>query len=54
VGLISASGYQTWEQSSKRIEAENRLLTWDKLNAKMDEVPMEKNPVCEGYVMGVN
>ncbi len=26
---------------------ENRLLMWDGLNAKMDEIPLEKNPECE-------
>ena len=26
---------------------ENRLLMWDGLNAKMDELPLEKNPGCE-------
>jgi len=26
---------------------ENRLLMWDGLNAKMEELPLEKNPECE-------
>jgi adenylyltransferase/sulfurtransferase len=26
---------------------ENRLLMWDGLNAKMEELPLEKNPDCE-------
>ena len=26
---------------------ENRLLMWDGLNGKMDELPLEKNPGCE-------
>ena len=32
---------------------ENRLLMWDGLNAKIDEIPLEKNPACEDCVKGV-
>lgn len=32
---------------------ENRLLIWDGLNAKMDEVLVEKNPACEDCGKGV-
>lgn len=32
---------------------ENRLLMWDGLNGKIDELPLEKNPRCEDCGQGV-
>ena len=32
---------------------ENRLLMWDGLNGKIDELPLERNPRCEDCGKGV-